>query len=274
MHLDQEFRKDLRKRAGRARRYVNRRRNGVLRAWHAEQDQDHLVPEPVFVLCSPRSGSTLLRSVLDTHTQICAPHELHLGTMQVSTARNYAVNSWDALGLSLGDLENMLWDRALHRVLLMSGKRIIVDKTPQNAMIWSRIHEFWPRARFIHLHRHPASIVESLVSARPHVSREYHTETVVNYGRALDAARAALPGPTVRYEDLTTDPEATIRVMCDYLGVRYQARMLRYRRSHNAAGLGDWSPNIRSGRIQPHPPLPARDTVPEMLLPLMHAWGY
>src|SRR4051794_22780331 len=37
--------------------------------------------EPIFILCHPRSGSTLMRYILDTHEDICCPPELHLGRL-------------------------------------------------------------------------------------------------------------------------------------------------------------------------------------------------
>jgi hypothetical protein len=264
----------LRSTAGRVWRAGNRRSYALSRVWHADEAIEHLVPDPVFVMCSVRSGSTLLRSVLNTHRQICAPHELHLATMRVDTDREYAAKAWAVLGLTTADLENMLWDRALHRVMLLSGKRIIVDKTPQNVNVWRRIRGFWPRARFIHLRRHPAAIYASLRSARPDLSADRDLRLVNEYGRQLDEARAALPGPTIRYEDLTTDPRAAIGVLCDYLGVRFQRPMLNYRTSRNSPGLGDWSERIKSRRIQPHAPLPPLDDVPPELVELTRAWGY
>src|SRR3712207_4275572 len=44
----------------------------------APRPGDRLVTAPTFVLCSVRSGSTLLRVLLNSHSQIHAPHELHL----------------------------------------------------------------------------------------------------------------------------------------------------------------------------------------------------
>ena len=35
-------------------------------------------PNPVFIVCSARSGSTLLRYILDSHPILCCPPELHL----------------------------------------------------------------------------------------------------------------------------------------------------------------------------------------------------
>lgn len=44
---------------------------------------------PVFVLCAARTGSTLLRSVLDAHPDFCCPPELHLGWLADSLAWVY-----------------------------------------------------------------------------------------------------------------------------------------------------------------------------------------
>jgi Sulfotransferase family len=272
--LPEELKRRVRAQAGRARRHLLRRRNALARAWHGQSDLVHLVPDPVFILCPVRSGSTLLRSMLDMHTQICSPQELHLATMKVGTDRGYAEDSWSALGLSLLDLENVLWDRALHLLLAQSGKRIIVDKTPQNAASWERIHEFWPQARYLHLRRHPGSVLESMALATPSKSAEWNIDAVLNYGHWLDAARLALPGPTIRYEDLTSNTEPVLREVCRYLGVRYEPRMQQYKPRRTRAGFGDWSANIRSGRVQPHRRLPAVDEAPAQLHPLIRSWGY
>ena len=46
---------------------------------------DRLVTAPTFILSSVRSGSTLLRLLLDSHPDICAPHEMHLRGIGVWT---------------------------------------------------------------------------------------------------------------------------------------------------------------------------------------------
>jgi LPS sulfotransferase NodH len=260
--------------AGELRQSLNRRRYGLARALRPDPTGRRLIRDPVFILSPVRSGSTLLRSILNSHSAICAPHELHLGTVKVTTGKRYARKSWRALGLSTDDLADILWDRALHLNLVRSGKRIIVDKTPQNAKIWQRIHAAWPAARYLHLRRHPGVVLDSLIKAQQDVSVATHIFTVENYGTWLDEARAALPGPTIRYEDLLTDPAATMREVCRYLGVRFQPAMLDYRVDNSRSGLGDWSESLRSGRIQGLPPLPTIADVPEPLRDLTRRWGY
>src|SRR5689334_17827834 len=98
-----------------------------------------LVRSPIFILSSIRSGSTLLRSILNSHSRVHAPHELHLADIKVSFASRYAELAVSVAGLDVAGLEHLLWDRLLHRCLSTSGKDHIVDKTPGNALRWERI---------------------------------------------------------------------------------------------------------------------------------------
>src|SRR4051794_8976151 len=101
------------------------------------------VVSPVFMLCSVRSGSTLLRLMLDTHSQIRAPHELHLNQVKVTIGPQFAKLAMDLLGLDTEELEYQLWDSVFHRELVRSGKTTIVDKTPQNSFAWQRLVNGW-----------------------------------------------------------------------------------------------------------------------------------
>jgi len=117
---------------------------------------------PVFIFCSARSGSTLLRVILGSHSQLYAPPELPLTHLGVRAETRWIQASLEALGLTTDDVENMLWDRLLADALARSGKSTVVVKTPANVLIWRRIADIWPDARFIFLLRHPAAVVGSL----------------------------------------------------------------------------------------------------------------
>lgn len=239
---------------------------------------DRLVQSPVFVISSVRSGSTLLRVMLNSHSQICAPHEMHLRTVKVSFSQPYTELSMKQLGLTERSLEHLLWDRVLHRELVRSGKRIVVDKTPGNAHIWARLHEAWPEARFIFLQRNPASMIASMERARPDLPVENHVRLISKYVAAIDAARAALPGVTVRYEDLTADPQAELTTICRYLGVPFEPGMLEYGKTGDhgpfKGKIGDWSDTIKSGRVQAAKPPPGEDTLTPEVRELNATWGY
>ncbi|MEO3785433.1 sulfotransferase [Actinocorallia sp. B10E7] len=242
-----------------------------------DRSATRLVASPVFVLSSVRSGSTLLRVLLNSHSRIRAPHELHLRTLKVEPSRKYSADIMEAVGLSLTELEHLLWDRVLHHELLKSRKSIIVDKTPSNALQWQRISSAWPQARYIFLQRHPAAVVESVMNRRKDAEHDAVVKEVLEYLVGVETARQSLEGLTVRYEDLTADPADVTKKICAYLGVPWEPSMLDYG-SHDHGPIkpvfGDWSANIKSGKIQPARPLPRFEDVPEDLREITRLWGY
>ena len=241
-----------------------------------------LLTAPVFVFSAPRSGSTLLRVILGSHSELYAPPELPLKHLGVRAETQWIKTSLDGLELSVEELEHMLWDRVLAEALRRSGKPRLVVKTPSNVLVWERIAACWPDAAFVFLLRHPAAAVASLHSSfdpawRPEEagSMEESVARGLRYMNVVEQARSALPGFTVRYEDLTASPERVVRELCEFLGVPFQPAMLDYGSFEHAGftpGLGDSSLNIRSGRIQPPAPLP--EQIPAGLADICAAWGY
>ncbi|MEU1516023.1 sulfotransferase [Streptomyces sp. NPDC005811] len=237
-----------------------------------------LVESPVFVLSSVRSGSTLLRVILNSHSRIRAPHEMHLRTLHVKLSRDFTAEAMRALELDRTELEHMLWDRVLHRELTRSGKEVIVDKTPANTLIWPRLHRCWPHARHILLLRHPGAVVASLTDRRRNPDREAIRAEVLGYAEKLEEARLGLAGAhVVRYEELTAEPERVTRELCAHLGVAWEPAMLEYGRGDHGAfrpKLGDWSSTIKSGRIQPARAADPALDLPPRLAGIARAWGY
>jgi hypothetical protein len=223
-----------------------------------------------------RSGSTLLRAILNAHSALHAPHELHVRRLRVDFGTSLAQKAMAALGHNQADLEHLLWDRVLHRELHRSGKRFIVDKTPANAFAYERISTCWPDARFIFLLRHPASIATSWHEASPDKrTPEEAALDALRYMKAVQRAKAALPGLTVRYEDLSADPEKVTREICEFLGLDWESQMLSYgEQTVIQKGLGDWRDKIRSGTVQPGRELPDPESIPESLKPISRSWGY
>ena len=237
---------------------------------------DRLIEAPVFVICTLRSGSTLLRVLLDSHSQIRSPHELHLRYVSVHFDQKWSERSMKELGLDARGAQYLLWDRLLHRELTASGKSIIADKTPNNVFIVDRLREAWPDARFIFLLRHPGAIARSR-PANKGPPTEGADELIIKYVEALEAARQTYDGHTVRYEDLTANPERELRKICDFLGVPYEATMLDYGQFDHGrykSGLGDWNEKIKSGAIQPPEPPPPLDEIDPALREMCAKWGY
>jgi len=236
-----------------------------------------LVDSPVFVLSSVRSGSTLLRVLLNSHSRIRAPHEMHLRTLHVELSRGFTSEAMKALELDRRELEHVLWDRVLHLELARSGKDVIVDKTPANTLIWPRLHRCWPHAKYIVLLRHPGAVITSLTNRRTDPDHTAIRAEVLAYAEKLEEARQSLDAQVITYEELTAEPERTTRALCEYLGLPWENAMLDYGSKDHGAfrpQLGDWSSTIRSGRIQPAQQADAEVELPPRLAELAQAWGY
>ncbi|XUL92448.1 sulfotransferase family protein [Streptomyces galilaeus] len=236
-----------------------------------------LVDSPVFVLSSVRSGSTLLRVLMNSHSRIRAPHEMHLRTLHVHLSREFSDDAMRELALDKEELEHVLWDRVLHLELQRSGKDVIVDKTPPNTLIWPRLHRCWPHARYILLLRHPGAVVASLTARRDDPDHEAIRAEVLGYAEKLEEARRHLDAHVMTYEDLTAEPEKSTRGLCEYLGVPWESGMLDYGSQDHGVyrpQLGDWSSTLKSGRVQPARTADPAVELPPRLTELARAWGY
>lgn len=198
---------------------------------------DRSVSRPAFALSAVRTGSAVLRTILDQHSRICAPHDVHLETLRVRIGQSYGKESMKQLGLDERGLEYLLWDRVLQRELVASGKSVIVDTTPDLVSSWKRLHEAWPSARYLVLLGHPAG--------------ERVTDT-----EQIDTARDALPGLTIRYEDLAKEPERVTAEICSYLEVPWERTMLD-------------GASFDTDRT-----VPTDDEIPSELRALCERWGY
>ncbi len=236
-----------------------------------------LLKQPAFVLSTVRSGSTLLRMLLDSHSQIHSPHEMHLKSIDVNVKGKYGEKALAEVKLDRDELNHVLWDWYLHRELATTGKRLLVNKTPNDVFIADRIQACWPDARFIFLLRHPLAVARSRAKLRPQDPEDVNIARVLKYADAVEAARHTYDGHTIRYEDLTADPVTELTKLCAFLGVDFEPTMLEYGKFSSGsfkAGLGDWKDNIRTGEIQPPKPLPSVEEVPEALRPIAARWGY
>jgi hypothetical protein len=236
-----------------------------------------LLVAPVFILCSVRSGSTLLRMILNGHSELYAPHELHLSQLRATMGNRYVTAAMTELGWTEQELTHLLWDRVLDAALARSGKRTLVEKTPHHTFMWSRIARCWPDARFIFLLRDPAAICDSWRRARPAQTRDELLARVAKYAGAVQDARRTVSGHTIRYEDLVTDPEGQIRRVCEHLGIEFEPAMIEYGERHHGtikAGLGDWTELIRTGRVQPPRQIDPGAELSDELTALARAWGY
>lgn len=232
----------------------------------------------VFLVSTIRSGSTLLRCLLNAHPQVSAPHELHLGGLRVTSADEYTELAVRELGWCAADLEFLLADRIYAEILAASGKRVLVDKSPSNLWRWAEIADRWPAARFLFLRRDPAAIARSIVEADDGRDDAVAAEFVARGVESMERARAWVErGYTVEYEALAARPEETLRGVCGWLHLPFAPRMLAYGRVDQGTftyGIGDWGDRIAAGRVLPADLRRLEGAAASSLAAACAAWDY
>jgi hypothetical protein len=236
-------------------------------------DQPHL-DRPIFIVGTPRSGTTLLAAMLGAHPQIdCGPETLLLSKLEAADRRAILdPTTWPGpaadfvLGLSLKAtpvveaygvdpdavraylvsrppsvaalLESFTVTRALQ-----NGKPRWAEKTPRHALQLPLIRREWPDAIVVRVVRDPRDVALSL--SKVPFGNQTLVADVLGVGdqmREADALAARDAGTiTVRFEDLLADPAGVLRRVCVVIDVPYDPSMVERRDSAAAiAAPHEW----------------------------------
>lgn len=213
---------------------------------------------PLFILGMPRSGTTLVEQILDSHPQVSGGGEL--------PDIQFASRDIAGYPASLQDISTTLLDAVAAAFLetlgdISADTRYVTDKMPINFEHLGFIWQMFPDARIIHCRRHPLDISLSCLfqnfqngnsfawdmSSLAHYFRHYD-EIMSFWGRTLD-----LPRFDLRYDDLIADPQKTVAALLEFCDLPWDDACLAFdknkrfiktasyaqvRRPINKAGLG------------------------------------
>ncbi len=200
-----------------------------------------MIDRPFFIVGSERSGTTLVRLMLDHHPRLACHFEFEHSVAQMGddgsvpeidafrawlpTVRSF----WDSgatIDPTLGYPE--LVDSFLEQKRQRDGKESVGATVHRH---FDRLLHVWPEARFIHIIRDPRDVAPSCVAmgwggnAWGGVQRWLEAEQLWGaFAPKLDPARCY----EFKYEDLIGDAKGTLEGICGFLDVAFDEAMFDY----------------------------------------------
>lgn len=217
---------------------------------------------PIIIGGCPRSGTTLLRTMLDSHPNIYSGVELGI-TMQAAEA---TINTWERIGerasasygLEDGDIARAYGksiEHILETIRQKKGKPRIADKMPQSVQHFSTLCWMLPDSPLIHLIRDGRDAAVSIVNhevefndkngnpmqfAKDYVDAARYWNWITRRGMLLRDHPKSGNYYEIFYEDLVKNPEIEMRKLLKFLNEPWDKRVLEhYKEKHDLENTHD-----------------------------------
>ena len=216
---------------------------------------------PIFILGVPRSGTTLLRMMIDSHPEImCGPeapwitNQVEGGAPSIQQLTLFLANhKWGPVKGFTGVDEDLVYesmasiiDRFMSAAAQSHGKSRWAEKTPRNIIAVPFLYRLFPNAKFIHIFRDGRDVALSTKDGN-WKTIPYRTNKIKNtYGNALkrwvdwieqfqnDAQALSITYLSIRYEDLVSSPQEEMRRVLEFLEVEWSDQILNpYKVEHD-----------------------------------------
>ena len=262
------------------------------------------LPPAAFILSSPRSGSTLLRVMLAGHPGLYSPPELHLLPFDTMVEREEELGvsqlgeglkrAFMALKNIDADASQKIVDELIatnatvkevyQQLQQLAGDRLLIDKSPTYAKNYETLEKaeaIFDGAKYIHLVRHPYSVIESFARMRmdklvssgdadPYQLAELiwrdSNQNILNLAKDIDRGRYHL----VYYEDLVSKPRQVLEGICQFLDVPFDPAVLTpYQGDRMTDGVSDTAMSLGDPNFLNHQTIDAKlaETWKEVKLP-------
>jgi tetratricopeptide (TPR) repeat protein len=239
------------------------------------------VPQPIFIMGLPRSGTTLVERIVSSHSHVTAGGELAFLSELRKVASDLLpapqpfpenlAQSWTADRHYAATLfRDYYLARAERYGLLGRGKAFFTDKMPFNEVYMPLLKMAFPQAKIVHVMRHPLDVCVSTLSndVTQGFNCAYRIEDTAHHLAAVFdlfghyRSELDLGDYVLQYEALVADPAGQTRKLLDYLGLPFEKGSLRLGK------LSDSAVNRHSHYAQYLRPYVSR------LRPMMTAYGY
>ncbi len=209
---------------------------------------------PIFIGGAGRSGTTLLRVILDSHPAISCGPELKVLPLVADLWARFHGELFPTLSAHhltqprIAEIFATMVRSLLAEGRRASGKPRIAEKSPDNVFYFAHLACLFPESPLVHVVRDGRDVVSSLLrqdwfhpETKERDPRTTDVRTAAQYWvTAIRAGRLAAESSRhyveVRYEDLVTSPEPTLRQLLFTIGEPFDASVLTHdRHAHELA---------------------------------------
>lgn len=192
---------------------------------------------PVFILGMPRSGSSLVEQILDSHSQVFGGGELYY-INQIAQQITSVDGSYGMAVANLTDDELAQYaGQYLEKIAALDNTaRYVTDKMPQNFLHLGLIARLFPNARIIHCLRNPVDVCLSCYFQSFNHGHEYSSDldALAGYYRSYHELMQHWKGSlelkffTLQYETLVEEPQQTIAALLEFLDLPWEEGCMQY----------------------------------------------
>lgn len=225
------------------------RRCGLIHDWLDKRDklkvewptssQAENTRSVIFVIGFPRSGTTLLDTLLSASEEVCSIEEKPSIENLLTNIEHNGGTFWQRDSVSAFDIVN--WQKAYHSILqrLQPGFEkypFVLDKLPLRMLSAGFMSILFPEARFLFAARHPCDVVLSNFMQNYAPNEAFvHFDTLESsvdmYCKVMDLWRKIEPLChdnlyRVHYENLVRKPAEEASRLCAFAGIEYRESML------------------------------------------------
>lgn len=204
---------------------------------------------PIFIGGAGRSGTTLLRVMLNSHPNLCSGPEFKVIPTLIEMYKEMNTRSFEKVKKAYILSDDEIKANFSRFIISMfqnfrkkSGGKRLVEKTPHNSLIMKELSEILPEAKFIHVVRDGRDVAKSLTEMNWvdfNDNRVWYIENITAaatyWGQTV--AKAVMDSQShelknkvllVRYEDLIESPEKTMREVLGFIGEPWSDSVLKH----------------------------------------------
>lgn len=205
-----------------------------------QKDNHTIIQNPFFMVGAVRSGTTLLRLMLDYHPKIAFAPEFEYAVSEVSDDGKFPEITDYHRYLD----NNAVFKRCHFKVDPFLGYKDLVDDFLHQKIkdgidiVGATVHEhfdrclhIWPNAKFIHIIRDPRDVARSAIAmgwcGNVWVGSQIWVETEKlwsEFSKTLQPEQFI----EIKYEDLIADHTAVLSRICEFMGTQYDEKMMDY----------------------------------------------